>query len=160
MFICPNHDGRSQIAAALANALYVPLVMAECAALTPRTPHPIAVQIMREIGLDIGSIPPRTIARTMLRHPRFDTVIALSREAHEFPLPTNLKYETRWLWDCPPIAPEGMNAMELLEHIRRLRDGILGQILKWGDSIGLPPRDDVTGPLLERAMHMAALNDE
>ena len=148
------------MAAALANALYVPLIMAESAALTPRTPHPIAVHVMREIGLDIASIPPRTIARTMLRHPRFDTVISLAREAHEFPLPANLKFDTHWLWDCPPVAPDGMNAMELLDHIRRLRDGILGQILRWADSIGLPPREDVSGPLLERAMHMAAMGDE
>ena len=159
MFICPNHDGRSQIAAALANALYVPLITAESAALTPRTPHPTAINVMREIGLDIARIPPRTIARTMMRHPNFDSVIALSREAHDFPLPNNLIYQSRWLWDCPPITPDGMDAMELLDHIRRLRDGILGQILSWGDNIGLPPRADVSGPLLERAMHMAALGE-
>jgi arsenate reductase (thioredoxin) len=148
------------MAAAIANALYVPLVIAESASLMPRTPHPIAVQVMREVGLDIGSIPPRTIARTMLRHPRFDTIIALAREAHEFPMPANLKYDARWLWDCPPVAPEGLNAMELLDHMRRLRDALLGQILRWADGIGLPPRDDVSGPLLERAMHMAATDYE
>jgi arsenate reductase len=160
MFICPEHDGRSQMAAAIANALYVPLIISESAALTPRTPHPIAVQVMREVGLDIASIPPRTIARTMLRHPRFDSVISLAREAHDFPLPANLQYGVRWLWDCPPVTPEGMNAMELLEHLRRLRDGILGQILRWADSLGYPPRDDVSGPLLDRAMHMAAHDEE
>jgi hypothetical protein len=53
-----------------------------------------------------------------------------------------------------------MNAMELLEHLRRLRDGILGQILRWADSLGYPPRDDVSGPLLDRAMHMAAHDEE
>jgi arsenate reductase (thioredoxin) len=160
MFICPLHDGRSQMAAAIANALYVPSVVAESAALTPRAPHPLAVQVMREVGIDIGSHPPRTIARTMLRHPRFDTVIALDREAHEFPLPGNLKFGERWLWECPEIAPDDMDGAELLGHLRNLRDAILGQILHWGDSIGIPPRDDVSGMLLERAMHMAALEDE
>ena len=96
----------------------------------------------------------------MLRHPRFDSVIALSREAHDFPMPANLVYETRWLWDCPPIAPDGMNGLELLEHVRRLRDGILQQILRWADGLGFPPREDVGGPLFERAMHMAAVDDE
>ena len=148
------------MAAAIANALYMPVVIAESAALTPRTPHPISVQVMREVGIDIGCLPPRTIARTMLRHPRFDTVIALDREAHNFPLPGNLKYDQRWLWECPQVTPEGMDGMELLDHIRRLRDAILGQVLRWADGLGIPPRDDISGALLERAMYMTALDDE
>jgi arsenate reductase (thioredoxin) len=110
LFACTHNAGRSQIAAALLNAMADPAtVRAESAGTQPATHvHPNVVTVMREIGIDLGHVVPRlltpavaeraTILVTMGCGEACPMVPGVRRE--DWPLPTRRVKPSKWSEGC------------------------------------------------------------
>lgn len=91
--------------------------------------NPLAVKVMREIGIDISHHRSKTIDD--LGRDDFDYVITVCGHANEicpvFPARTKLIH--RGFDDPPKLAAGAANEDEALIHYRRVRDEIKGYIL-------------------------------
>jgi protein-tyrosine-phosphatase len=69
LFVCVENAGRSQIAEGFFNQRYAPKGYSAISAGTrPASPiNPLAVQVMKEVGIDISSQKPKIITEDMIR---------------------------------------------------------------------------------------------
>jgi len=134
LFICTHNSARSQMAEAFLNHLGGERFRAWSAGTEPGHVHPLAVEVMAEIGLDITSQRAKSVDR-FLGHP-FNYVSTVCDRAREscpvFP------HAARHLhWDLPdPSQAEGSHEERLAtfrwvrdqvrEHVRALIDGAFG----------------------------------
>ncbi|MCI0558241.1 MAG: arsenate reductase ArsC [Nitrososphaera sp.] len=70
LFVCVENAGRSQIAEGLFNGKYAPRGYRAVSAGTRPTPeiNPLAVQAMKEIGIDISGQKPKIVTDDMIRN--------------------------------------------------------------------------------------------
>ena len=127
LFICVHNSARSQIAEALLNRLAGDRFEAESAGLEPGQLHPLAVEAMREMGVDISMKQTKGVFDLHGQGRSYGYVIAVCDEASQtcpiFPgLPTNL----HWSFD-DPSAFTGTDE-EKLAKMRRVRDEIRRKI--------------------------------
>ena len=121
LFLCTHNSARSQMAEALLRLEGGGRFAAFSAGTEPRPVHPLAVQVMKELGVDLSTARPRSVDE-FLGQP-FDYVITVCDQAAErcpvFPGPT-----TRLHWSFEdPSAATGSEA-ERLAVFRRVRDGL------------------------------------
>ena len=103
LFLCTGNSARSQMAEALLHHLSGGASEAASAGSHPKTLHPLAVQVLRERGLDISRQRPKHVGTFAGR--RFDRVITLCDRVREvcpdFPGATLVH------WSIPDPAAEG-----------------------------------------------------
>ena len=80
LFACTFNAVRSPMAAALMRHLYGKFVYVESAGVRAGELDPLAVEVMEEIGIEIGKHKPRRFEE--LEDASFDLIITLSPEAH------------------------------------------------------------------------------
>ena len=115
LFLSRDGGGRSQMAAALAGELFGGEADCFAAGIEPSAPHPLAVETMREAGLDLATTTPLTDLDTM----RLDLVVVVSeRDVSVGRVPKTVK-RVHWPIMDPldPPAPE----KELRERFRDTR---------------------------------------
>jgi predicted protein tyrosine phosphatase len=61
LFVCVHNSARSQMAEAWLNHLCGDLFEAESAGLEPGTLNPLAIEVMKELGIDISHKKPRSV---------------------------------------------------------------------------------------------------
>lgn len=97
--------------------------------------NPLAVQVMREIGIDISGHQSKTVQE--LENPEFGYVVTVCGHANEtcpvFPAKTRIVH--RGFDDPPKLAKNAANEEEALSHYRRVRDEIKAFILTLPDSL-------------------------
>ncbi len=97
--------------------------------------NPLAVQVMREIGIDISAQRSKTIVD--LDNAQFDYVVTVCGHASEncpfFPAGTKVIH--RGFDDPPKLAEGAANEEEALIHYRRVRDEIRDYILTFPISL-------------------------
>ena len=81
LFICTHNAARSPMAEALANRLLGGRVQAKSAGSRPGNLVPEAVQVMKEIGIDISTHRPRALKD--LKGERFDFAVTLCKDTEE-----------------------------------------------------------------------------
>jgi ArsR family transcriptional regulator, arsenate/arsenite/antimonite-responsive transcriptional repressor / arsenate reductase (thioredoxin) len=81
LFLCTGNSARSQMAQAILEQLGGAAVTVASAGSHPRPLHPVAIQVMREQGIDIGSGRPKHLSE--FAHQRFDYVISLCDRVRE-----------------------------------------------------------------------------
>jgi len=90
--------------------------------------HPLAIRVMREVGIDLGGHSSKTFDQ-FLAQP-WDCVITVCDNANErcpiFPART-----TRLHWSFEDPSAAAGSEEEKLEAFRRIRDEILAQIRSW-----------------------------
>lgn len=117
LFLCVANSARSQMAEGIARALAPSSVKVSSAGSQPSRLHPLAIQVLAEIGLDIsghsskgvGDIPPDEV----------DTVITLCAEEV---CPAWLGKARRLHWGLPDPAHAGATDAERLQAFRGVRD--------------------------------------
>jgi len=128
LFVCHHNSARSQMAEAILNERYGEHFQAFSAGTEPAAElDPRAVEVMREIGLDLSKSKPKSVDEFIRAGTRFEYVVTTCHEAKR---------------QCPYIpAPEQVHARfddprtfegsyeEQLEQMRRVRD----QISEWVD---------------------------
>ena len=119
VFVCTRNSARSQIAEGLARSLAPTGTEIWSAGTTPGSVHPLAVQVMKEIGLDISQQVSKGLDDVPWRDA--DTVVTLCGEAREA-CPALSAEARRMHWPIPD--PAAAPAAQGLEAFREARDEI------------------------------------
>ncbi len=120
LFLCTQNSARSQMAEGLLRSLYGSGYEVFSAGTQPAPVHPLAVQVMEEIGIDISAQSSKDVA--LFIDKEIDVVVTVCDRAKEtcpfFP------YGRRFLHQSflDPAAAQG--GEERLEAFRRVRDEI------------------------------------
>jgi len=136
LFLCVANSARSQMAEGLARHLLGPNVRVQSAGSKPSNVNPYAVEVMREIGVDLGghhsksvdSIDPATV----------DTVITLCAEEV---CPVFVGKVRRLHWPIADAASDdpSITRDEFLARFRTARDQIRGRIEVLAALLDVPP---------------------
>ncbi len=121
LFLCVANSARSQMAEGLARKLFGARIAVQSAGSEPSEVNPYAVEVMREVGVDLGthhSKPVRTIDPTTV-----GTVITLCAEEV---CPAFLGKARRIHWPIPDPATKdpSISREEMLARFRNARDTI------------------------------------
>jgi protein-tyrosine-phosphatase/catechol 2,3-dioxygenase-like lactoylglutathione lyase family enzyme len=125
LFLCVANSARSQMAEGLARSMLGPTVRVQSAGSKPSIVNPYAIEVMREIGIDLGSHHSKSV--DTIDPATVDTVITLCAEEV---CPLFLGQVRRLHW---PIADAASNDPsitrdEFLARFRAARDQIRGRI--------------------------------
>ena len=120
LFLCVANSARSQMAEGLARRLFGARVEVESAGSRPSRVNPHAIEVMKEIGIDLESH--RSKAVDQIDRDRVDLVITLCAEEV---CPAWLGSARRLHWPIPDPAGDG----ESLARFRAARDEILRRLV-------------------------------
>ena len=95
LFICVHNSARSQIAAALLNKRCGEFFEAESAGLEPGELNPFAVEVLREIGIDISENKTQAVFDVFKSGEVFAYVITVCDESEADQCPIRAKKEPR-----------------------------------------------------------------
>jgi len=116
LFVCVHNAGRSVMAEALFNELAAGRAEASSAGTIPGgAPHPVVVEAMREVGLDVAGHRGRLLTDDMVRSA--DRVITMGCAVDEQACPA-VRYANVEDWGLPD--PKG----QPIERVREIRDEI------------------------------------
>jgi arsenate reductase len=127
LFLCTGNSARSQMAEGLVNHFLTPKWEARSAGTQPATSiHPMAVEVMTELGIDISNQKPRSADE--YRNESFDVIITLCDDA--------AKNCPLWIgpgqvlhMGFPDPVPNPGSQAEQLDVFRHVRDDIRERVL-------------------------------
>ena len=133
LFVCTGNSARSQMAEGLARRLAARGVEVASAGTHPAGIHPLAIEAMRELGIDISGQNSKRIEDVP---GEFDYVITLCDSAAEScsALPA---WRERLHWSLPDPAGVGGDEAERRRIFRQVRDDIERRLLEWLGQLGL-----------------------
>jgi len=125
LFVCTGNSARSQMAEGILRNLGKGRIEAYSAGTHPSQVNPLAIEVMKEIGMDISSHRSKSVDEFTGQH--FDVVITVCDKAREscpiFPAKTH-----RLHWSIEdPASVQGPEA-ERLDAFRRARDELRGRL--------------------------------
>ncbi len=131
LFICVHNSARSQMAEAFVNHLCGDEWEASSAGLSPGVLNPLAVQVMREAGIDISKNPTKAVFDFVKSGELFTCVVTVCSESESEGCPVFPGITERLHWSFPdPSKLEG-NEQEKLAGTREIRDAIRKKIEEW-----------------------------
>ena len=140
LFICVHNSARSQMAEAWLNKICGESFAAHSAGLEPGKLNPLAVEAMREIGIDISTKKTQAVFDVFKSGRLFAYVITVCDEASAekcpiFPGPTK-----RLHWSFPDPSQVRGTGEEKLAQVRAIRDAIRAKIEDWCAQVCAPQR--------------------
>ncbi len=132
LFVCVHNSARSQIAEAFLNNLAGDRFEAMSAGLEPGTLNPLAVDVMKEVGIDISRNKTKSVFDLFKRGELFSYVITVcdAASAEQCPLfPGLLTAQIHWSF-ADPSSFVGTHE-EKLAQTRIVRDTIKTKIEDW-----------------------------
>ena len=128
LFICTHNSGRSQMAEALVNHDLAVRVRAVSAGTEPSGVHPLAVAVMRELGIDISQQRSKGLEEFVGQ--KFDYVITLCSQADET-CPVFFGGTQKIHMGFPDPAVASGSEEDRLAAFRKVRDQIREQIVEF-----------------------------
>ena len=128
LFVCVHNSARSQMAEALLNRMCADVFEAESAGLEPGSLNRLAVEAMREIGIDIDGRKTRGVSEVIESGRTFDYVITVCDESSAERCPVFPGVAERVHWNFPDPANFIGTWEEKLEQTRKVRDAIESKI--------------------------------
>lgn len=127
LFACTMNAVRSPMAAAIMRHLYGHVVYVRSAGARKGEIDPLAIEVMEEVGIEIGKHQPRTFED--LEDTSFDLIITLSPEAHHkaMELTRTMAVEVEYWPTMDPTAIEGTREQRL-DAYRAVRDELTRRI--------------------------------
>lgn len=121
LFLCVANSARSQIAEGLARAAFGPEVRVQSAGSRPASVNPYAMEVMRELGIDLGAHHSKSVET--IDPADVDLVITLCDEEV---CPVFLRSVPRLHWpiEDPASSDPAFTRAQMLERFRRARDEI------------------------------------
>ena len=119
LFLCVANSARSQMAEGLAKHRFGDRVLVQSAGSRPSTLNPLAIRVMREVGLDISAQTSKSI--DTIRADSVDTVVTLCAEEV---CPAFLGLARRLNWPLGDPAAATGTELERLGRFRDVRDEI------------------------------------
>ncbi|MEO8846318.1 MAG: arsenate reductase ArsC [Kofleriaceae bacterium] len=116
LFLCVANSARSQIAEGLARARFGERSRVQSAGSAPSQVHPCAIEVMRELGIDLSSQHSKLVST--IDPATVDVVITLCAEAT---CPVFLGHVRRLHW---PIDDPAAGGRDTLERFRAARDAL------------------------------------
>ncbi|RYD52559.1 MAG: arsenate reductase ArsC [Verrucomicrobiaceae bacterium] len=131
LFICVHNSARSQMAEALMNATCPDHFIAESAGLEPGELNPYAVEVMREIGIDMSQKSTKAVFDLFKAGKLYSHVIAVcdTEAAERCPVFPGLVERHQWSFPDPSAATGSHE--ERLAVAREVRDMIKAAVEKW-----------------------------
>ncbi len=140
LFICVHNSARSQMAEAFLNEICGDHFEAHSAGLEPGKLNPLAVQAMREIGIDISQKQTQSASDILKSGDRFEYVITVCDESSAERCPVFPGDAKRLHWTFPDPSALSGSRDERLAGTRRIRDQIRARIQMWcGEMRGVRP---------------------
>jgi arsenate reductase len=130
LFLCTGNSARSQMAEAFLRKLGGDKYEAFSAGMQPKGLHPMTVQVMQEVGIDVSGQRSKS-TREYMGYMTFDDAVIVCRKAEDdCPLiNADAKRIHRWLFE-DPVRAEGSDE-EKLVRFREVRDQIEARIKLW-----------------------------
>ena len=125
LFLCTHNSARSQMANGLLRHLAGDRFEAHSAGTEASQVRPLAIEAMRELGIDISGQPSKTLDR-YLQEP-FHQVITVCDEANES-CPVFFGAKQRLHWSFPDPSKATGSHEEQLAVYRQVRDGLRARI--------------------------------
>ena len=135
LFVCIHNSARSQIAEALLNRMHGDEFEASSAGLEPGTLNPLAVEVLREEGVDIADKATRGVFDVVKSGELFAYVITVCDGASAERCPIFPGVTTRLHWSFADPSSFTGTWEEKLAKTREVRDAIVAQITQWHDSL-------------------------
>jgi len=137
LFLCTGNSARSQMAEGLLRHMAGDRFEAMSAGLEPKEEvHPLAVEVMREIGIDIGEQKPKTVEVFLGRVPVHYLIVVCNRAQATCPrIWPGLMDGNRYYWplDDPAAATGGIDEQRAL--FRDVRDELQRKLVEWADAM-------------------------
>ena len=135
LFICIHNSARSQMAEAFLNGICGDSFEAHSAGLEPGKLNPLAVEAMREIGIDISQNKTQSVFDVFKSGELFAYVITVCDESSADSCPIFAGVTQRLRWSFPDPAALTGTAEERLAGTRKIRDQIRARIEMWCDEV-------------------------
>lgn len=136
LFVCVHNSARSQMAEAFLNALAGDRFKAMSAGLEPGTLNPLAVEVMKEVGLDISRNATRSVFSLYRGGALFAYVIAVCDVEAAQRCPTFPGISRTLVWSFPDPASFAGTPLERLSKTREVRDAIKARIEEFIREVG------------------------
>jgi arsenate reductase len=140
LFLCTGNSVRSQMAEGLLNALGSGQWKAKSGGVISSYVHPLAIQVMGEIGIDISKKTSKSMDQFI--NEKFDYVITLCDHAAEF-CPTFGGQGRRLHWPFEDPAGATGTTEERLAIFRKIRDEIKKKIKQFLEPESSEPIDPI-----------------
>lgn len=131
LFICIHNSARSQMAEAWVNHLYGDLFEAQSTGLEPGTLNPLAVRVMKEVGIDISRKETKSVFNFVQSGIFFSYVITVCDEASAEQCPIFPGVTKRFHWSIPDPSTVTGTPEEKLEKVRAIRDAVRSSVEQW-----------------------------
>lgn len=135
LFICVHNSARSQMAAALLNQKCGEFFSPDSAGLEPGTLNPLAIEVLREIGVDISRNKTQAVFDVFTSGQLFAYVITVCAESEAAGCPIFPGVTTRLHWSFPDPSKLTGSYEERLEGTREIRDQIGDRIEAWCNEV-------------------------
>jgi arsenate reductase len=119
------------MAEAWLNHLCGDLFEAESAGLEPGTLNPLAIEVMKELGVDISHKKTRSVFDLVKAGSLFSYVVTVCNEASAERCPVFPGITNRFTWSFPDPAAVTGTTEEKLEKVRKIRDEIKSAVERW-----------------------------
>src|SRR6202162_2681697 len=124
LFICVHNSARSQMAAALLNKRGGTYFEAQSAGLEPGTLNPLAVEVLREMEIDISKNKTQAVFDVFKSGELFAYVITVCDESEAAGCPIFPGVTTRLHWSFADPSKFSGSLEQKLEQTRKVRDEI------------------------------------
>jgi len=131
LFVCVHNSARSQMAEAWLNHLCGDLFEAESAGLEPGNLHPLAIEVMKEVGIDISHKKTRGVFDLVKAGKIFSYVVTVCDETDAERCPVFPGITKRLRWSFPDPAAVTGTTEEKLKKVRKIRDDIKSAVEGW-----------------------------
>ena len=135
LFICVHNSARSQMAQAWVNHLCGDFAEAQSAGLEPGVLHPLAVEVMKEVDIDISHHRTTGVLDVVREGKLFSYVITVCDESAAERCPIFPGITTRLHWGFPDPAAATGTKEEKLKVFRAVRDSIKATVQDWCQQI-------------------------
>jgi len=131
LFVCVHNAARSQMAEAFMNHICDDSYEAESAGLEPTEVNPLAIEAMKEVGIDISGNRSKSVFNFFKEGRLYGFVVTVCDEsnAEQCPIFPGITARLHWSFE-DPSAFTG-SSEERLAKIRTLRDSIKTRILEF-----------------------------
>ena len=131
LFLCVHNSARSQMAEAYLKKLGNDKFLAESAGLEPGKLNPLAVEVMREDGIDISSNPVKDVFSLFKEGRIFNYVVTVCDAKNSERCPIFPGLNKRIGWDFADPSSFAGSPEEKLELTRKVRDEIKRAVINF-----------------------------
>ena len=135
LFICVHNSARSKMAEAFLNQICGIQFEAHSAGLEPGKLNPLAVEAMREIGIDISQKQTQSVFDVFKSGALFAYVITVCDETSAERCPIFPGVARRLQWSFPDPSALSGTREERLVGTRKIRDEIRARVEMWCDEV-------------------------